>query len=300
MCRRRRDTRAEPSGVRALDKEVRDSRIGTRVARIKLWNRSGRSSIPTTAASSITSSLSPTSSSRPSQATSLQRFPTPTKAENTEEHGYGQLLEVYVPLQFKSGAVPAGAFEIYMPYGPIAAAIDHDTKKLYLILFGGLALLYAALFRIVAAASRRLRRHAAENRHQALHDALTDLPNRTLFHDRIEQALRQARRERMLGAVLLIDLDRFKEVNDTLGHQKGDSLLKDIGIRLRGALRESDTIARLGGDEFGVLLPGLGNSAGAIRGGGEDPRLPGAGLPHRRATRPHRRKRRHRPLPAAR
>jgi diguanylate cyclase (GGDEF)-like protein len=251
--------------VRALDKEFRHSRIGTRVARIKLWNRSHQ--IVYSDDRSIVNHRFPLSDELQKALAGhvASEVSAATKAENTGEHGYGQLLEVYVPLQFKSGAVPAGAFEIYLPYGPIAAAINHDTRKLYLILFGGLALLYAVLFRIVAAASRRLRRHAADNRHQALHDALTDLPNRTLFHDRIEQALRQARRDRMLGAVLLIDLDRFKEVNDTLGHQKGDSLLKDIGIRLRGALRESDTIARLGGDEFGVLLPGLGNSAGATQ-----------------------------------
>ena len=82
-------------------------------------------------------------------------------------------------------------------------------------MFGGLTLLYAALFRIVVGASRALRRQATENRHQALHDALTGLPNRTLFHDRIEQTIRLARRERTSAAVLLIDLDRFKEVNDT-------------------------------------------------------------------------------------
>jgi diguanylate cyclase (GGDEF)-like protein len=251
--------------VRALDKEVRDSRIGTRVARIKLWNRSNRI-VYSDDRSIVNRRLPPSDELESALAGDVaSEVSDAKKAENTGEHGYGQLLEVYLPLQFEGGAMPAGAFEIYLPYGPIAAAIEHDTNKLYLILFGGLALLYAALFRIVSAASRRLRRHAAANRHQALHDALTDLPNRTLFHDRIEQALRQARRERILGAVLLIDLDRFKEVNDTLGHQKGDSLLKDIGVRLRETLRESDTIARLGGDEFGVLLPGLGNSAGATQ-----------------------------------
>jgi diguanylate cyclase (GGDEF)-like protein len=251
--------------VRALDKEVRDSRIGTRVARIKVWNRTHtvvysddrqlvNRKFPTS--EELDEALGGEVASEVSDA---------KKAENTAERSYGELLEVYVPLRFSRDAVPAGAFEIYLPYRPIAAAINRDTKRLYLILFGGLALLYVALFRIVSSASRRLRRHAAENRHQALHDALTDLPNRTLFHDRIDQALRQARRERLLGAVLLIDLDHFKEVNDTLGHQKGDQLLKEIGLRLRDALRETDTISRLGGDEFGVLLPGLGHSAGAIQ-----------------------------------
>ncbi len=250
--------------VRALDREFRGSQIGTRVARLKLWNRSHR--IVYSDDSKIVNRRFPPSKDLEealdgeveSEVTGAD------EVENAEERGFGKLLEVYIPLQFQRNGVPAGAFEIYMPYEPIAAAINRDTKKLYLILFGGLALLYLVLFRIVAGASRRLRRHAAENRHQALHDALTDLPNRTLFHDRIEQALRQGRRERMLGAVLLIDLDRFKEVNDTLGHQKGDHLLKEIGLRLRGALRDSDTIARLGGDEFGVLLPGLGQAAGAI------------------------------------
>ena len=90
--------------------------------------------------------------------------------------------------------------------------------------------------------------------HQALHDSLTDLPNRTLFRDRIEQALREVRRNGGGLAVMLIDLDRFKEVNDTLGHHFGDLLLEEIGRRLPRAVREGDTVARLGGDEFGVLV----------------------------------------------
>jgi diguanylate cyclase (GGDEF)-like protein len=106
-------------------------------------------------------------------------------------------------------------------------------------------------------------RQAAENEHQALHDALTGLPNRTLLRDRTDQAIRQADRELVPAALLLIDLDRFKEVNDALGHHYGDRLLIKVGERLRGNLREVDTVARLGGDEFAVLLPRVETAEGA-------------------------------------
>ncbi|MGE5274295.1 MAG: putative bifunctional diguanylate cyclase/phosphodiesterase [Verrucomicrobiota bacterium] len=91
-------------------------------------------------------------------------------------------------------------------------------------------------------------------RHQALHDGLTDLPNRTLFNDRLGQALAVARRNGKPLAVLLMDLDSFKEINDTLGHQCGDALLEDLGQRLEECVRAGDTVARLGGDEFGFLI----------------------------------------------
>jgi diguanylate cyclase (GGDEF)-like protein len=95
----------------------------------------------------------------------------------------------------------------------------------------------------------------AHDKHQALHDALTNLPNRRLFRDRVNQAVVSARRSRTPVAVMLLDLDRFKEVNDTLGHHIGDLLLQQVATRLQETLREGDTIARLGGDEYAVLLP---------------------------------------------
>ena len=95
----------------------------------------------------------------------------------------------------------------------------------------------------------------AELERLALHDALTGLPNRALFHDRVRQAIASAERHGESFTVMLLDLDRFKQVNDTLGHQIGDRLLQAVGPRLAAALRKSDTLARLGGDEFAVLLP---------------------------------------------
>ncbi len=109
-------------------------------------------------------------------------------------------------------------------------------------------------------AVHRAGRLAALNEHQALHDVLTDLPNRALFRDRLSQALEAAQRQGTQLVVLLMDLDRFKEINDTLGHHHGDALLKQVGPRIAAVLRSSDTVARLGGDEFAVLLPGVAGS----------------------------------------
>jgi len=91
---------------------------------------------------------------------------------------------------------------------------------------------------------------------QALYDSLTGLANRTLLHDRIDHALRSARRTGHPVALLVLDLDRFKDVNDTFGHHHGDLLLSQVSERLRGVLRDCDTLARMGGDEFAAVIPG--------------------------------------------
>ncbi len=101
--------------------------------------------------------------------------------------------------------------------------------------------------------------------HQAFHDSLTGLPNRNLFMDRVEQALRRSKRKNKAVAVLFMDLDNFKFVNDTLGHELGDKLLTGIAQRLKGCLRLEDTAARFGGDEFTILLEDISGEGGAVR-----------------------------------
>jgi diguanylate cyclase (GGDEF)-like protein len=100
--------------------------------------------------------------------------------------------------------------------------------------------------------------------HQALHDSLTDLPNRVLFLDRVEHALAHHRRGSSQVAVLFIDLDNFKDINDTFGHAAGDTLLRDVSRRLKPLIRASDTCARLGGDEFAIVLEGTASADAAL------------------------------------
>ena len=109
--------------------------------------------------------------------------------------------------------------------------------------------------RKIEADNQRLQENRLLLEHQALHDVLTDLPNRALIEDRLHQAILSAKRQVRSLALLIMDLDGFKEVNDTLGHHMGDLLLQQVALRLQSVLRKSDTVARLGGDEFAVLLP---------------------------------------------
>jgi diguanylate cyclase (GGDEF)-like protein len=147
-----------------------------------------------------------------------------------------------------------------------SAMVDDDGvlangSALALLLAGAatsvlLALLVFVLGTGRARARRRVEGQTVELRHQALHDPLTDLPNRALIGDRSEQLLLRNRRARVEGAAMLIDLDEFKNVNDTLGHEAGDVLLEAVAERLQRCLRESDTLGRVGGDEFVVLVDG--------------------------------------------
>jgi diguanylate cyclase (GGDEF)-like protein len=102
-----------------------------------------------------------------------------------------------------------------------------------------------------------LKLNAEENAYQATHDSLTGLPNRSLFHDRLQQAILGVARTGDAVAVMLMDLDRFKEINDALGHQTGDLVLQEMSLRLGRLVREGDTIARLGGDEFALVVTSL-------------------------------------------
>jgi diguanylate cyclase (GGDEF)-like protein len=173
-------------------------------------------------------------------------------------------LSAYVPVRFAGTGSPVGVFEVYQAYAPIAAAAREEYVSVAVVLGLGLLALFVSLFPALRRVTRRLNLHIEEIHYHAFHDNLTGLPNRDLFHDRLEQTVALARREAGSSAVLLIDLDRFKEINDTLGHQSGDVLLERIGATLSSVVRESDTVARLGGDEFGVVAPRT-DAEGALR-----------------------------------
>jgi diguanylate cyclase (GGDEF)-like protein len=178
--------------------------------------------------------------------------------------GATEMFSVYVPITFPGSLVPDGAVEVRMPFGPMDREIHAEARPLIALLGVGLLGLYLVLLRIVAKSSKRLRKQVEDNERQALHDPLTDLPNRILFRDRVQQAIALASRSKESLAVMLIDLDRFKEINDSLGHHHGDLLLKQIGPRLEKLLRETDSIARLGGDEFAILMVNVPAPAAAI------------------------------------
>ena len=259
-----------------FDKALTSSGLNKRVEQIKIYNRAGD-----VVYSDNKALIGPSSEDGDGFERALKgdvEVELVSAAEEAAAHGHeaaedgGQYLEVYVPLRFSDEGKVGGVFEIYMPYGPIAATIAHNTRILYGVLLAGLGILYLALFRIVVGASKTLRTQAVElqqqadeRQHQAMHDALTGLPNRLLLKDRVQQAIHIARREGHSVAVLLMDLDRFKEINDTLGHHHGDAVLQQIGPRLRAVLRESDTLSRLGGDEFAIVLPQVPDPAAAMK-----------------------------------
>jgi diguanylate cyclase (GGDEF)-like protein len=256
-----------PAGIGALDQQLSARSVTQDLARIKIWNAHYKV-IYSDDHSLIGRTLPPSDdllhalAGRPDDADVV----TPRlHTETASEVGLGQLVEVYVPLRFAASGPPEGAFEIYLSYRPIASAIAHDKRMIALLVAIGLALLWAILYRIVARASRRLRRQARENDRLARYDQLTGLPSRTLFIERVARAVRREHRDGGAVAVLLIDLDRFTEINNTLGSANGDVVLREVARRLRDELPGETLAARLGGDEYAVLCSRTEGISAALR-----------------------------------
>jgi len=153
---------------------------------------------------------------------------------------------------------------------PINDVILQSKVKIFLELYRARALLQGALDEL-STRNEQLTNEVAERarmealvRHQATHDALTGLPNRVLFRERLEASLSLAERGGARFALAYVDIDGFKNVNDSHGHAAGDELLKAIALRINGRTRGSDTVARLGGDEFAILLHDTADSSGAL------------------------------------
>src|ERR1022692_1612936 len=254
-------------GVRSLDEQLRARSVTQDLARIKIWNTKDQV-IYSDDHSLIGRTLTPSDdlrnalAGRPNDAEVV----TPTlHTETASEVGLGQLVEVYVPLRFAASGPPAGVFEIYLSYRPLAVALTRNKRMIALLIAIGLVLLWSILYRIVARASRRLRQQAEENDRLARYDQLTGLANRTLFIEGIEDAVRGSKRRPDAVGVLLIDLDRFTEINNTLGTANGDLVLCEVARRLQGGVRDDALVARLASDGYAVLVHGTQGVPDALR-----------------------------------
>jgi diguanylate cyclase (GGDEF)-like protein len=180
-------------------------------------------------------------------------------------------------VSFNSGSAPVGAqiTTVNLHNGwhvQVQAAVSGrgliENKDALALLLGGIvlcSLLAAFILLLGTSRSRALQlvlERTEELHHQAFHDPLTGLPNRALILDRIGQTMSRVRREHVSMATFFLDLDNFKDINDTLGHRSGDELLIEVGMRLTGAIRDGDTVGRLGGDEFVIVTAGSSMAGG--------------------------------------
>ena len=171
------------------------------------------------------------------------------------------ILATYVPVHVYEAAPVEAVLEVYSDVTELVARIESGQWKITAAVLGAMGLVYAVLQLILARYQRLLtekeRERAAQEeriRFQAYHDALTGLPNRASFTEHLEEAMRRAKRAGWPLALLFLDLDLFKRVNDSLGHDAGDRLLRVAAERIRRSVREADMLFRMGGDEFTVLL----------------------------------------------
>ena len=172
------------------------------------------------------------------------------------------LIFSYIPVRASPDAAPEGVFEVYSDVTDLLARQSRAQLEVTAIVVALLATLYLFLLLLVRKADRVMVRQEDERaareeevRHQAYHDSLTGLPNRSSFAERLGESIALAARHQHISALMFIDLDRFKIVNDSLGHHAGDLLLQAVSARMRACLRDGDLLFRMGGDEFTIILP---------------------------------------------
>jgi diguanylate cyclase (GGDEF)-like protein len=256
------DFRLPATGDRlaALDRFAEQGLLSPGILRVKLYNPNGLVVYSSDHQLIGGYSLEPTE-----MLEAFEGDPVGDVSELDEEGGTGAnktVLESYARVSI--GGTPVGVVELYGDYDPIA----EDAKSIFIPLAIGIAVvligLYLSFFPILRRVTRTMHGQLKEIEHTAYHDPLTDLPNRALFNLRTESAVREAKEKDGCLAVMLVDLDRFKDVNDSLGHDSGDRLLSGLASALPEQMRHEDTVARLGGDEFGILALGINDSSAVL------------------------------------
>jgi len=260
-----RELAAQPEIV-SLQREMLEKIRGLRVVKVKIYDPSGLT-VYSTDPKQIgehTAGKSGFQKARAGETVSdlgfRDRFSTTERVIEKRN-----LLSSYIPVRLAPVAPVEGVFEIYSDVTPLVADIDRTEFTVMGGVTTMLLLLYLFLFHIVRRADRIIRHHENEERkaqqeqihYIAYHDPLTGLPNRALFKDRLQHAVNLAARERKPLGMMFIDIDRFKVINDSLGHESGDKVLIETAKRLRACLRASDTACRIGGDEFTLILENL-------------------------------------------
>jgi diguanylate cyclase (GGDEF)-like protein len=257
-----RATLAERPEIAALDHELRRLADGLPIVKVKIYNLNGL-----TVFSTDTRQIGEDKAPNPgfqrardgypaSNLTYRERFDS-WEGELAERH----ILATYVPVHVYEAAPVEAVLEVYSDVTELVARMERSQWTILAAVLGGMAAVYLAMQLMLARYHRLLRdkereRAAQEERirHQAYHDSLTGLPNRASFAEHLDEAMRRAKRAGWPLALLFLDLDNFKRVNDSLGHDAGDRLLRVAAERIRRAVREADMLFRMGGDEFTVLL----------------------------------------------
>jgi len=246
----------------ALDRDLRQLSAGLPVVKVKIYDLNGLTVYSTDARQIGENKLANPGYLRArdgypaSNLTYRERFDA-WESQLADRH----ILGTYVPVHVYDASPVEAVLEVYTDVTPLVERMERSQWTILAAVLGAMALVYAVIQLILMRYKRLLReeeraRAAQEERirHQAYHDSLTGLPNRARFGEHLEEALKRAKRTGAPLALLFLDLDLFKQVNDSLGHDAGDGLLRLSAERIRRAVREADLVFRMSGDEFTVVL----------------------------------------------